>query len=149
LTLASGQTISVTDFENLVNLNQGLLSSFQNNVLQQQQNADRLSSSFTSFVLNGPSGFKMPDFVGGGSGSGGAHRMPSPMTARNQTGTAPSASAPANVTVHILAGATINEGSTAQIEQAIQNQLPAITQAVNSGNFLETRRSGAYISSNW
>jgi TP901 family phage tail tape measure protein len=149
LTLASGQKIAVSDFDTLIQNSQGLLDSFNNNVLQQQQNADRLASSFTSFVLNGPSGFKMPDFVGGGSGTAGSvHRMPSPMTSRT-AGVATATPVAANVTVHILAGATINEGSTAQIEQAIQNQLPAITQAVNGGNFLEVRRSGSYVSSNW
>ncbi len=149
LTFASGQTMAVTDFDALLQNTGGLLDSFNNNVLQQQQNADRLASSFTSFVLNGPANFKMPDFVGGGSGAAGSvHRMPSPMTARTNGPVSPAAT-PAPVTVHILQGATINEASVAAVQQAIHNELPNITQAINTQNYISARLSGNYTSSNW
>ncbi len=151
ITLKSGQKIAVTDFETLLNTNQGLLSQFQNNALQQQQNADRLASSFTSFVTNGPAGFTMPDFVGGGSGAAGiTHRMPSPFAGRHSGGASGApATSPQTVNVQIMPGATIHGATQDVIEAAIKNTIPAIAQAVNGQNYLESRRAGNYVSSNW
>lgn len=150
LLLASGQTISVTDFEQLLTTDQGMLTQFQNNALQQQQNSDRLAASFTSFVLGGPNGFTMPDFVGGGSGKGisnsGIKVMPSqsmPVLSRNTSSQPPS---PGPVTVNILAGATIS-GNHDQIVAALEQHIPAIVQAVENGQYQNNRLSGNYASS--
>jgi hypothetical protein len=151
LTFASGQTMPVDKMDELVQITQGLLESFNNNILQQQQNADRLASSFTALVLNGPANFKMPEFVGGGSGQGFSHRMPSPFGGRNSSNVivATMQTLAPNVTVHILQGATINEASQKSVEAAIKNSIPEITDAVNSRNYSSTRSSGSYVSSTW
>ncbi len=157
LTLASGQTISVTDFETLVNSSQGMLSAFNNNVLQQQQNADRLASSFTSFVLNGPQGFKMPDFVGGGSGGLGVHHVipstgasstirTSNMGLSNTVGDLGQNQQPAPITINILQGGSIHGSDQASIQAAIQAEIPSIIQAVGGSHNTTTRLTGSYVS---
>jgi hypothetical protein len=150
LTLADGQKISVTDFDNLLNTTQGMLSQFQNNALQQQQNADRLASSFTAMLLNGPAGFTMPDFVGGGSGQAGInHVMPTASVGNNNLRTTQSTPTTQTVNVQIMPGATIHGATVETVQTAIENSIPQITQAVNAQNYGAARFSGNYTSNTW
>ncbi len=150
LTLASGQKISVNNFDDLLTTTNGMLSQFQNNAIQQQQNADRLASSFTAMVLNGPAGFTMPDFVGGGSGQRGVvHRMPSDTTGNQHMRTTQSTSATQTITIQVMPNATVHGASVEVVQTAIENAIPQITQAVNAHNYGAARFSGNYVSSNW
>lgn len=144
VTFASGQTMKVQDFDTLVQTDQGLLDSFNNNVLQQQQNADRLASSFTSMVLNGPAGFMMPDLVGGGLQGGGNPRIMPNTNVGNGSTLRTSQSTAAQVNISIMQGATIS--STPELQAAIETAIPQIQAAINSGNFQNARTSGSYVS---
>lgn len=138
-TLESGQTIGVTDYENLVSEITSMMSTFQNNVLTAQQNANALATSFTSLMIGGPAGFTMPKGGygtvapgGGGSINNGLPGSRSPQSS--------------DVTINILPNANVASASAQDISDAVLAVTPQITDAVNRANYNQSRLLGQYTS---
>ena len=142
------------------------------NALQAQQDADRLAASFTTMMINGPSGFTMPGFLGGG-GTGAASNLaagslagrylpvigPGPVEpgGKNPIGGAPptSVTPPGGNPITVgggtgTGGATVNisilQNGTVADAQGVTDAIPSIVAAVNQGQYNAMRRVGTYQS---
>ena len=151
-----GGSMSVAQFQqesaDLLTLSQQSM----NSLLAQQESADRLAASFTTMMINGPAGFTMPELIGGSVAAGSlADHMEGPNNFKWRgpgidmppiRGLQPLSPAPSggDVTIRILEGATV--GNADQVVQAIQDNLPLITSAVQRARYDRMRLSGDYIS---